>query len=56
MTQPLELIHNDVSGKIRTPSLSGGEYFVTFTDDYTHNVWVYILKHKRVKYFPNFWR
>ena len=40
-TQPLELIHSDICGKIGMPSLSGGEYFVTFTDDYTRHVWVY---------------
>ena len=43
---PLELIHGDVSGKIGTESLGGGEYFVTFIDDHTGHVWVYILKHK----------
>ena len=43
---PLELIHGDVSGKIGTQSLGGGEYFVTFIDDHTGHVWVYILKHK----------
>ena len=43
---PLELIHSDVCGKIGTRSLGGGEYFVTFVDDYTRHVWVYILKHK----------
>jgi hypothetical protein len=43
---PLELIHSDVCGKIGTQSLGGGEYFVTFIDDHTRHVWVYILKHK----------
>ena len=43
---PLELIHSDVCGKIGTQSLGGGEYFVTFVDDHTRHVWVYILKHK----------
>ena len=43
---PLELIHSDVCGKIGTRSLGGGEYFVTFVDDHTRHVWVYILKHK----------
>ena len=43
---PLELIHSDVCGKVGTQSLSGGEYFVTFLDDYTRHVWVYILKQK----------
>ena len=43
---PLELIHSDVCGKIGTKSLGGGEYFVTFVDDHSRFVWVYILKHK----------
>ena len=43
---PLELIHSDVCGKIGTQSLGGGEYFVTFVDDHTRHVWIYILKHK----------
>ena len=41
-----ELIHSDVCRKIGTLSLGGGEYFVTFIDDHTRHVWVYILKHK----------
>lgn len=48
--QPLELIHSDVCGKVGTKSLSGGEYFVTFVDDHTHYVWVYILKRKSEVY------
>ena len=43
---PLELVHSDVCGKMNSPSLGGGEYFLTFIDDYTHYTWVYILKHK----------
>ena len=39
-------MHSDVCGKISTPSLSGAEYFVTFTDDKTRYVWVYPLKQK----------
>ena len=42
----LKLIHSDVCGKIGTRSLDGGEYFVTFVDDHTRHVWVYILKHR----------
>ena len=45
-TMPLELVHSDVCGKMNSPSLGGGEYFLTFIDDYTHYTWVYILKHK----------
>ena len=44
--EPLELIHSDVCGKIQTPSLGGGYYFLTFIDDSTRYVWVYILKNK----------
>ena len=42
----LELVHSDVCGKISTPSLGGGIYFLTFIDDNTHYVWIYILKSK----------
>ena len=45
-TKPLELVHSDVSGKMDTPSLGEGEYFLTFIDDYTHYTWVYVLKWK----------
>lgn len=44
--EALELIHSDVCGKINAKSLSGGEYFLTFTDDKTRFVWVYIIKNK----------
>ena len=44
--QPLDLVHSDVCRKVGTRSLSGCEYFVTFIDDHTRHVWVYILKHK----------
>jgi hypothetical protein len=43
---PLDLVHSDVCGKMSAKSLSGTEYFLTFIDDHTHYVWVYVLKHK----------
>jgi len=43
---PLDLVHSYVCGKIGARSLGGGEYFVTFLDDCTRYVWVYIVKHK----------
>ena len=42
--EPLGLVHSDVCGKIQTSSLGGGHYFLTFIDDYTRYVWIYILK------------
>uniref|UniRef100_A0A1X7TBC3 Integrase catalytic domain-containing protein n=1 Tax=Amphimedon queenslandica TaxID=400682 RepID=A0A1X7TBC3_AMPQE len=44
--EALELIHSDVCGKINAKSLSGGEYFLIFTDDKSRYVWVYIIKNK----------
>ena len=44
--EPLGLVHSDVCGKIETSSLGGGHYFLTFIDDYTRYVWMYILKSK----------
>ena len=44
--EKLQLVHSDVCGKVNSKSLSGGEYFLTFVDDSTRYVWVYILKQK----------
>ena len=44
--KPLDLVHSDLCGKMNAKSLSGGEYFLTFIDDNTRYVWVYVLKRK----------
>ena len=44
--KPLKLVHTDVCGKLEASSLSGGQYFLTFIDDYSRYIWIYILKHK----------
>ena len=44
--EPLGLVHSDVCGKMNAKSLSGAEYFLTFIDDCTRYVWVYVLKRK----------
>ncbi|GJP52573.1 hypothetical protein CLOM_g11681 [Closterium sp. NIES-68] len=43
---PLALVHMDVVGPTRAPSLSGSRYFLTIVDDHTWAVWVYPLKSK----------
>ncbi|CAI7827414.1 unnamed protein product, partial [Closterium sp. NIES-54] len=43
---PLALVHMDVLGPTRAPSLSGSRYFLTIVDDHTRAVWVYPLKTK----------
>ena len=43
---PLELVHSDILGPTRTPSLGGKRYFLLFVDDYTRMMWIYILEKK----------
>ncbi|CAI7910879.1 unnamed protein product [Closterium sp. NIES-54] len=43
---PLALVHMDVVGPTRAPSLSGSRYFLTIVDDHTRAVLVYPLKTK----------
>ncbi|GJP86401.1 hypothetical protein CLOP_g16425 [Closterium sp. NIES-67] len=43
---PLALVHMDVVGPTRAPSLSGSRYFLTIVDDHTRAVSVYPLNSK----------
>jgi hypothetical protein len=45
-TNPLEIVHSDVCGPMRTTSLGGARYFVTYIDNFSRKVWVYLLKSK----------
>ena len=38
-TKVLQLIHSDLVGPIRTPSLNGSQYYVAFIDDLSRNSW-----------------
>ena len=42
----LDYIHTDVWGPTKAASLGGKHYFVTFVDDFSRRVWVYMLKSK----------
>ncbi|KAH9806495.1 hypothetical protein KPL71_002780 [Citrus sinensis] len=44
--QVLDYAHTDLWGPAQVPSLSGGRYFMSLIDDYSRNVWIYILKTK----------
>lgn len=44
--RPLELVHSDVCGPVSPTTWDNKNYFVTFIDDYTHFVMVYLIKHK----------
>ncbi|PRQ58292.1 putative RNA-directed DNA polymerase [Rosa chinensis] len=50
---PFELIHSDVWGPSREPTVSGMRYFVLFIDDCTRLTWVTLLKTKD-EVFPAF--
>jgi transposase InsO family protein len=42
----LDLVHSDVCGLMKTRTLGGCLYFVTFIDDHSRKLWVYTLKSK----------
>ena len=44
--EPLELIHVDTAGPMRTVSMFGNKYFTIFTDDYSRFRWIYFHKAK----------
>nr|GEW28916.1 retrotransposon protein, putative, Ty1-copia subclass [Tanacetum cinerariifolium] len=46
----LALIHTDVYGLFRTVSRERASYFITFTDDFSHYGYVYLMKHKHEGY------
>ena len=43
---PLEIVHYDIFWLMKTPSMGGCNYFLTFINDFTRKIWVYFLKHK----------
>lgn len=45
-TRPLELIHSDLCGPMENSSFAGMKYFITYIDDFTRMVHVYLLKDK----------
>lgn len=45
-TQRLEIVHSDVCGPFKQPTLNGNRYIVTFIDDYSKYSRVYFIKHK----------
>jgi transposase InsO family protein len=42
----MERVYSNVCGPIEVPTLGGNRYFVTFIDDASRKVWVYLLKTK----------
>jgi len=42
----LNFFHTNVWGPIKTASIVGINYFVSFINDYSRRYWVYTIKHK----------
>ena len=51
--QILELVHSDVFGPVKVPSLGKSMYYVSFIDDFSRNTWIYFLK-KKFEVFDRF--
>ena len=49
----LELVHSDVFGPMKVPSLGKSVYYVTFIDDFSRKTWIYFLKTK-YEFFDKF--
>ncbi|KAL2248387.1 UNVERIFIED_CONTAM: Retrovirus-related Pol polyprotein from transposon RE2 [Sesamum indicum] len=43
---PFELVHLDLWGPYRTPSISGCSYVLTILDDFSSSLWTFLIKHK----------
>jgi len=52
-TAPLELIHTDLAGPMKIPSIGGARYFLLFIDDHTRYTMVYTL-HQKSETFSKF--
>ena len=42
----MELIHSDVFGRVKQPSISEMRYMVMFIDDFSRYTWVFFMKEK----------
>ena len=45
-TQKLQLVHTDVGGPQKTPSLNDSKFYIAFIDDHTRMCWIYFMKFK----------
>ncbi|CAH9080868.1 unnamed protein product [Cuscuta epithymum] len=45
-TSPFTLVHSDIWGASRVPTIKGKRWFVTIIDDHTRVTWVFLIKEK----------
>jgi len=41
-----DLVHSDIWGTSRVPSIKGFKYFFLFVDDFSRMTWLYLLKER----------
>ena len=44
--EQLELVHSDLCGPMTIQARGGFEYFITFIDDYSRYVYIYLMRRK----------
>lgn len=42
----VDYVNSDIWRPAKVPTLRGARYFITFIDDWSRKVWIYLLKHK----------
>jgi len=45
-TKPLELVHANIYGPMKTLSLNKNKYFIIFVEDFSRRTWVYFITEK----------
>jgi hypothetical protein len=42
----LNVVYSYVSGHLEVPSLGGNNYFISFVDEFSRKIWLYMIKAK----------
>jgi len=43
---PLEIVHSEICGPMKKPSIGGNTHFLKFIDGFSRKTWIYFLKRK----------
>lgn len=44
----LEVVHSDVCGPFEDYTIGGNMYFILFVNEYSRNLWIYVIRHKDI--------